>query len=55
LVESHSRNERSELFGHTEQGEMTVIQGNPPESLIGNFAHAELKELKGKTFRANLN
>ena len=54
LVESHSRNERTELFGHTEQGEMTVIQGNPPESLIGNFAHAELKELKGKTFRANL-
>lgn len=54
LVESHSRNNEHELFGHTEFGEMTVIEGNPPESLIGNFAFVELKELKGKTFRARL-
>ena len=54
LVESHSRNNKQELFGHTEFGEMTVIEGNAPESLIGNFAFVELKELKGKTFRAKL-
>ncbi len=51
LVESHSRNNKSELFGHTEFGEMVVIVNNPPESLIGNFAQVELKELRGKTFR----
>lgn len=52
LVESHSKHNPSELFGHNEFGEMTVIEGNPPESLIGNFALVELKEVQGKTFRA---
>lgn len=52
LVESHSRNDASELFGHTEFGEMVVIEGNPPENLIGNFAYVKLNEVKGKTFRA---
>ncbi|AGT44784.1 tRNA (N6-isopentenyl adenosine(37)-C2)-methylthiotransferase MiaB [Treponema pedis] len=58
LVESHSRNNKEELFGHTEFGEMTVIENSfpngLPESLIGNFALVELKEIKGKTFRARL-
>ena len=54
LVESCSRNNPDELFGHTETGEMTVIEGTPPKSLIGSFARVRLKELKGKTFRAAL-
>lgn len=52
LVESHSRNNPNELFGHTEFGEMAVIEGKVPKELIGNFALVEIKELKGKTFRA---
>lgn len=52
LAESRSKNNRDELFGHTETGEMTVIEGSLPESCIGNFIRVRLKELKGKTFRA---
>ena len=54
LFETSSRNNPDELFGHTETGEMTVIEGTPPKSLIGSFARVRLKELKGKTFRAAL-
>lgn len=54
LVESFSRNDKSELFGHTEAGEMAVLEGDAPKSLIGNFAFVKIKELKGKTFRCCL-
>ncbi len=54
LVESHSRNDKTELFGHTEFGEMVVIMNHKGDDLIGDFAMVELKELKGKTFRAEV-
>lgn len=56
LVESSSRNNKAELFGHTEAGEMAVIEGDELASpeLIGNFVRVKLNELKGKTFRCSL-
>ena len=51
LIESLSRNDKNELFGHTEANEMAVIEGNLDRSLIGNFVNAKIKEVKGKTFR----
>ena len=54
LVESSSRNNKDELFGHTEHAEMAVIESGEQRSLIGNFAHVKINELKGKTFRCSL-
>lgn len=54
LVESFSRNDPDELFGHTELGEMVVFTGKQDPSLIGHFALAELTSLRGRTFRAKI-
>lgn len=51
LLESVSRNDSSELFGHTEANEMAVVEGLSDFSLIGQFVKVKIKELKGKTFR----
>lgn len=52
LVESTSRNDPDELFGHTELGEMVVFDAKLDPSLVGHFVSAELTCLKGRTFRA---
>jgi tRNA-2-methylthio-N6-dimethylallyladenosine synthase len=54
LVESTSRNDPDELFGHTELGEMVVFSGKLDKSLIGHFVEAELTSLRGRTFRAKI-
>lgn len=54
LVESTSRNNPDELFGHTELGEMVVFSGKLDKSLIGHFVDAELTSLRGRTFRAKM-
>ncbi len=54
LVESVSRNNPDELFGHTERGEMVVFDGKLDGNLIGSFVQAELMCLRGKTFRAKI-
>jgi len=54
LVESTSRNNSDELFGHTELGEMVVFGGALDLSLIGRFVEAELTGLRGRTFRAKM-
>jgi tRNA-2-methylthio-N6-dimethylallyladenosine synthase len=54
LMESTSRNDPDELFGHTELGEMVVFEGKLDKSLIGHFVNAELLSLRGRTFRAKL-
>jgi len=54
LVESTSRNNHDELFGHTELGEMVVFSGNLDKRLIGHFVDAELSTLRGRTFRAKM-
>jgi tRNA-2-methylthio-N6-dimethylallyladenosine synthase len=54
LVESTSRNDSDELFGHTELGEMVVFDGKLDKSLIGHFVDAELTCLRGRTFRAKM-
>ncbi len=54
LVESTSRNDSDELFGHTELGEMVVFNGKLDRSLIGHFVQATLTSLRGRTFRAKL-
>jgi len=51
LLESVSRNNSNELFGHTEANEMAVVEGLSDVSLIGQFVKVKIKELKGKTFR----
>lgn len=51
LLESVSRNDSRELFGHTEANEMAVVEGLSDTSLIGQFVKVKIKELKGKTFR----
>jgi len=55
LVESTSRNNSDELFGHTELGEMVVFAGRLDKSLIGHFVRADLSSLRGRTFRAKMN
>ncbi len=55
LVESTSRNNHDELFGHTELAEMVVFEGDQDKSLIGHFVQAELTSLRGRTFRAKIN
>lgn len=54
LVESVSRNDKNELFGHTELSEMVVFSGPLDPSLIGGFVLAELTGLRGRTFRAKM-
>ena len=51
LVESHSRNNPDELFGHTEQGEMVVLTEKCDPAHIGHFIQVELQSIRGKTFR----
>ncbi len=48
LVESTSRNNSDELFGHTELGEMVVFGGALDRTLIGRFVEAELTGLRGR-------
>ncbi len=55
LVESTSRNDKDELFGHTEYGDMVVFSGLQDPSLIGHFVRAKLTGLRGRTFRAKIN
>jgi len=52
LIESHSRNNTDELFGHTEQGEMVVLTEKCDQKYIGHFMQVQLQSVKGKTFRA---
>lgn len=52
LLESHSRNNPDELFGHTEQGEMVVLTEKYDSKYIGHFVNVILQSVKGKTFRA---
>ncbi len=54
LIESTSRNNPEELFGHTEQGEMVVFSGKGDPALIGSFVTATLTGLRGRTFRAKI-
>lgn len=54
LIESHSKNNYDELFGHTELGEMVVLEGKNSPQLIGQFANVRLQSLRGKTFRGIL-
>lgn len=54
LVESVSRNNKKELFGHTEIGEMVVFPEPLDHSLIGHFVTARLTSLRGRTFRAKI-
>lgn len=54
LIESPSRNDPHELFGHTEQGEMVVLAEKCDSSYIGHIVRAELLSIKGKTFRAQV-
>ena len=52
LIESQSRNNPDELFGHTEQGEMAVLAEKCDPKHIGHFMQVQLQSVKGKTFRA---
>jgi len=52
LIESQSRNNSDELFGHTEQGEMAVLIERCDSECIGHFMQVQLQSIKGKTFRA---
>lgn len=52
LLESHSRNNPDELFGHTEQGEMVVLTEKCDVHSIGHFVKVQLQSVRGKTFRA---
>ena len=54
LVESPSRNNPNELFGHTERGEMVVFEEGLDKSSAGSFVRARLLCLRGKTFRAKM-
>ena len=54
LVESPSRNNPDELFGHTERGEMAVFEDRLDKSAEGSFVRARLLCLRGKTFRAKI-
>ena len=54
LVESTSRNNPDELFGHTELGDMVVFSGKQDPSLVGHFVWCRLTGLRGRTFRAKI-
>lgn len=49
LLESHSRNDAAELFGHSEAGEMVVVKNTEPKN-IGRFMQVQLERVNGKTF-----
>ena len=49
LLESHSRNDAAELFGHSEAGEMVVVKNTEPKN-IGRFIQVRLECVNGKTF-----
>lgn len=49
LVESVSRDDKTELLGQTEQHEKVAFKAD--KSLIGKFVKVELEELSGNTFR----
>lgn len=55
LIESTSRKNHDELFGHTELGEMVVFNEPYDRSYIGHFVQAHLTSLRGRTFRAKIN
>ncbi|MEL3906901.1 MAG: tRNA (N6-isopentenyl adenosine(37)-C2)-methylthiotransferase MiaB [Treponema sp.] len=52
LIESQSRDNPDELFGHTAQGEMAVLTEKCNPEHIGHFMKVQLQSIKGKTFRA---
>lgn len=54
LVESPSRNNPDELFGHTELGDMVVFSGKQDPALVGHFVNCCLTGLRGRTFRAKI-
>ncbi len=54
LIESFSRNNAEELFGHTELGEMVVFSGKGDPDLRGRFVKATLTGLRGRTLRAKI-
>jgi len=54
LVESTSRNDPDELFGHTSLGEMVVFAKGLDKGMIGHFVQATLTGLRGRTFRARI-
>lgn len=49
LLESQSKNNDAELFGHTEAGEMLVVK-NLPVRMIGQFIRVKLDAINGRTF-----
>lgn len=49
LIESQSKNNPSQLFGHTEAGEMLVIK-NISDKMIGQFIDVQLEYINGRTF-----
>lgn len=53
LLESQSKNNERELFGHTEAGEMFVVK-NLDEKMIGQFVKLKLECIKGRTFVASV-
>lgn len=54
LIESTSRNNPDELFGHTEFGDMVVFASPADHALIGRFVRVQLTLLRGRTFRAKI-
>ncbi|HHU37052.1 MAG TPA: tRNA (N6-isopentenyl adenosine(37)-C2)-methylthiotransferase MiaB [Treponema sp.] len=54
LIESVSRNNPDELFGHTELGDMVVFSGKHDHRLLGQFVQAHITGLRGRTFRAKI-
>lgn len=49
LLESQSKNKSSELFGHSETGEMVVVK-NAPREKIGSFVQVLIEKINGRTF-----
>ena len=52
LVESVSRDDKTELLGQTEQHEKVAFKAE--RSLIGKFVNVKITELSGNTFRGNI-
>ena len=52
LVESVSRDDKTELLGQTEQHEKVAFKAE--KSLIGKFVNVKITELSGNTFRGNI-
>lgn len=53
LLESISKNKSSELFGHSETGEMVVVKNAPLEK-IGSFVQVFIEKINGRTFVGSL-